>query len=178
MEKGLIHVYHGDGKGKTTASIGLAIRAAGSGKKVIFVQFMKDGSSSEVGIFKGIANIEYKCCEGKVGFFGSLKTEEKTAFVLMQQNLFQFVKDKIAEINDSDDYLFVLDEATYLINYQIIDKNDFIKLLDEKPQGTEIVITGRNPDPTIIEKADYVSEICCKKHPFSNGIPARKGIEY
>jgi len=178
MEKGLIHVYHGDGKGKTTASVGLAIRAAGNGEKVMFVQFMKDGSSGEIEVLKGIKGVTYKCAEGPVAFYSTLKGSEKEQFDNSQRALFRCVEEKIAEFGRGQGGLIVLDEATYVMNYGIISVNDFETLLKNKPQNVEIVITGRNPDATILAISDYVSEMKCEKHPFSNGIPARKGIEY
>ena len=135
MEQGLIHIYCGDGKGKTSAAIGLAVRAAGSGLKVLFTRFLKNESSGELAILDDISQIKVLHLEKSYGFFKNLSEEKKQ------------------EVRE-----------TYLRLWRAIE--------------LEIVLTGRNPDEKLVELADYVSEIKKVKHPFDQGIYARKGIEY
>ncbi|MBP3420906.1 MAG: cob(I)yrinic acid a,c-diamide adenosyltransferase [Lachnospiraceae bacterium] len=175
MEKGLIHLYHGDGKGKTTAAIGLAIRAAGSGKNVIFAQFMKDGKSSEIGILKSIQGIKALHGDIPAGFYDSLDEENKEKFALEQINLL----DKIIEEAEKqgEGSLLILDEITYPYSWNLIKREKVDKLLDKTTDGIEIVLTGRNPEKNLIKVADYVTEMRCEKHPFNFGTSARLGIE-
>lgn len=176
MEKGLIHLYHGDGKGKTTAAVGLAVRAAGSGRKVIFAQFMKDGKSSEIGVLEEIQGIKTLHGDIPEGFYGSLDDEKKEIFASEQKKLL----DKIIEETEKqgEGSLLVLDEITYPYSWNLINREKVNKLLDKTTDGIEIVLTGRNPENELIKIADYVTEMHCEKHPFDFGKPARLGIEY
>lgn len=176
MEKGLIHLYHGDGKGKTTAAVGLAIRAAGSGKNVIFAQFMKDGKSSEIDILSKVEGI--KTLHGNVEnvFYGSLDDENKEKFAAEQVTLL----DKIIEEAEKqgEGSLLILDEITYPYSWNLIKREKIDKLLNKTTDGIEIVLTGRNPEKNLIKAADYVTEMHCEKHPYQFGKCARLGIEY
>lgn len=178
MEKGLIQVYHGDGKGKTTAVVGLSVRAAGNHEAVLFVQFMKDGSSSEISVLKEIPGIEYASIDGPIKFYNRMNDQEKESFNGSQRELFQKIRKKIDHMAIEKGGLVVLDEITYLISYGILSESDVVELLKNKPQNIEIALTGRNPSPQILALADYISCIKCEKHPFFNGVEARKGIEY
>ncbi len=170
----MIHIYCGDGKGKTTCAIGLAIRMLGASKKVLFAQFFKDGSSSEIEILRSFDNLKYICANSPtIKRFVNMTDEEKTKANSYYRELLQDV------IQKSKDYdLIVLDEISSTLNYNMVDKDILLDFLNTNKSTKEIVLTGRNPNKKLIELADYISEIKKVKHPFDNGIMARKGIEY
>lgn len=175
MEKGYIHIYCGDGKGKTTASLGLAIRAAGSGMKVIIVQFLKGSDTSELKSLALLPNISVIRNTKKFGFFNTMNQEEIAEITKMHTDNFNKAIEKVKH-KECD--LLILDEicATYeksLIKKELV--KDFIK---NKPHSLEVVMTGRNPDTFLLKNADYISEIKKIKHPFDHKVSARKGIEY
>lgn len=179
MDKGLIHLYHGDGKGKTTAAIGLAMRVAGYGKRVLFAQFLKDDQSGEVAVLKEMPRVLYfSDCDMPKGFYHNMNEEQKQALCISQRKLFENMRQSLFSISPEEVGLLVLDELTYVYSWGILDKEDVLSFLKNKPETLEIVITGRNPGRELLDLADYVTEMKMKKHPFSKGIPARKGIEY
>jgi cob(I)alamin adenosyltransferase len=172
FKKGLIHVYTGNGKGKTTAAIGLGVRAAGDGLKVLMIQFMKGRRYSELDALQQIKNFT-------VVQFGrdEFVSKEKPAQVdidLAQKGL-AFAKDVIH--NQSYDVV-ILDEMNVALDYQLIAINDVLQLLREKPESLELVLTGRYASPEIIKLADVVSEILEIKHPYQKGVQSRKGIDW
>ena len=167
----MIHIYTGDGKGKTTAACGLALRAAGCGKTVLVVQFLKDGTSGEVCAFENFKNITVMSAETK-GFLWEMTNDEKQETKSVHEKLFE------TALEQSKDFdVIVFDEILGAISAEMIDEDAVLEFLETKPE-TEIVLTGRSPSEKLIELADYVSEIKCVKHPMNNGVPARKGIEY
>ncbi len=169
----LVHIYCGDGKGKTTASVGLAVRAAGSGKKVLFTQFFKNGTSSEISVLKSLPNVTVNVCEKKHKFFFRMNEEERECAKEDYEEVFrkavQAVKDGVG--------LLVLDEAVSACNHGMLEEAEVIRLLKDRGE-TEIVLTGRDPSQALQEEADYISEVRKIKHPFDKGIKARKGIEF
>ena len=173
MEQGLIHIYCGDGKGKTTASLGLALRAAGRGLRVLYVQFFKDGNSSEFALLERVENITFLRPERSFGFYWTLSEEERA-------EARRFYSDHLEKaITMAADYdLLVLDEAMSACSTGVIDEGRLLCFLKEKPAGLEVVLTGRNPSEAMCAAADYITEMCKKKHPYDKGIPARPGIEY
>ena len=173
--KGLIHIYCGDGKGKTTAAAGLSIRAAGSGINVIFCQFMKGRKSGEIDILKNIENITVLRCDEDFGFYWNMSDETKNKAKECYSRLFE---DAVILAKQKEKCLVVFDEITYALDYGFVDKNEFKSFVENRPLETEIVVTGRNPDNFIKEKADYITEMVKIKHPFDKGISAREGIEY
>lgn len=176
MEKGLIHLYHGDGKGKTTAAVGLAVRAAGSGRNVIFAQFMKDGKSSEIGVLEGIQGIKTLHGDIPEGFYSSLDEEKKGIFAAEQEKLLDKIIEEIEKQGEGS--LLVLDEITYPYSWNLINRKKINRLLDKTTSGIEIVLTGRNPEKELVEIADYITKMHCESHPFEFGKCARLGIEY
>lgn len=171
---GLIHIYCGDGKGKTTASIGLSVRAVGSGMKVIFTQFLKNNKSSELKVLKSLPNLEVVPCEKSFGFFKFMSDEEKKEAKEVYSNLLTTVIDKAIKENVD---LLVLDEIMATYNHGLIDKKYFLNFLKNKPEKLEVVMTGRDPKEELITLANYVSNVQKVKHPFDEGIMARVGIE-
>ena len=174
MQKGLIHIYTGDGKGKTTAAVGLSIRFVGSGGTVLFTQFLKNNRSSELYVLRKLEGIELFLCEETFGFYSSMSEETKNkAKEAYSQYFYQIVQ----MVNTRNIQMLVMDEVIGAYHHQFIDRELFLKFLKEKPEELEVVITGRNPAQNLIELADYVSEIVKRKHPYDFGILARDGIE-
>ena len=175
MARGMIHIYCGDGKGKTTAATGLAVRAAGCGMKVLFARFLKNENSGELSILDSVPEIEVLHLERSYGFFNTLTDEEKEEVRQMYGQLWDLIKEKIS---GGQFQMLVIDEFMAAYRYGLIGREEALDLLTGKPEALELVLTGRNPGPELTELADYVSEIRKVKHPFDQGIMARKGIEY
>ncbi len=175
MEKGLIHIYCGEGKGKTTSAIGLAIRCAGAEGKVLLFQFLKRDTSSERKCLEQIENIELINGYDKIKFSFKMTDEEKKNAKIFYLKTIKNIAEKVKKENFD---LLILDEAINAINTFMIDEEEILNFLQNKPIGLEVVLTGRNPSKKLIEYADYVSEIKKIKHPFDKGISARKKIEY
>lgn len=171
---GLIHIYHGDGKGKTTASVGLAVRALGAGKKVIFTQFLKNGTSSEIKILKALNNIYVYSLSTNRGFYKKQNDEEKKLTKKECKELF----DKALKHSENGIQLLVLDEILSAVGYGIIDEKKLTEFLKNKPLELEVVLTGRKPSQNLTDIADYITEMKKIKHPFDKGIKARYGIEF
>ena len=174
----MIHLYHGEGKGKTTAAAGLALRFAGHGKQVIFVQFLKDGNSGELHALQELPNV--KVLTGKMtGFCCYMEMEEKMAFAGEQKELLEQV---LKEMKDMEEGLVVLDEVTYVYNWDMISKKELEALLEEmtgeKGERIELVMTGRDLDEKLKQYADYITEMKSEKHPYEKGILAREGVEF
>lgn len=174
-EKGLIHCYTGDGKGKTTAAVGLAVRAAGSGKRVVFAQFLKDGSSSEISVLDSIPLIHCVKQEQHFGFYRTLSAREKQRLQEVTARYFQEVT-ALALREQTD--LLVLDELMAVWNLKLLSQEDVLRFLDEKPEGLELVVTGRDAPEDILSRCDYVTEMSKRRHPYDRGVAARRGIEY
>ncbi|MEK6655826.1 MAG: cob(I)yrinic acid a,c-diamide adenosyltransferase [Nitrospirota bacterium] len=175
-KSGLLHIYTGEGKGKTTAAIGLAVRAAGNGMKVLFVQFLKGGEESgELKIFKNLQkNIEVIRFDQRHPIFFE-KGDTKEGLIKAAKEALKLIAEKIK----SGKYnLVVLDEINNLVSQGWADVNELMEIIKKRPEGVEIVLTGRGASKELIDMADYVTEVKAIKHPFKKGIKARKGIEY
>lgn len=170
---GLIHIYCGDGKGKTTAAIGLAVRCAGSGRKVLILQFLKDGKSSEFASLSHVPGIEAVPQTRTFGFTWTLTPEEKQEAATYYASL---LEDAFFRAGGFD--LLILDEVLGACAAGLLDESRLLSLLDGKPEPLEIVLTGRGPSQALLERADYVTEMKMVKHPFQRGVSAREGIEY
>ena len=175
MRQGMIQIYCGDGKGKTTAATGLAVRAAGSGMKVLFARFLKNENSAELCVLDQIPGIEVIHLPKSYGFYNTQSEEEKAETKQMYGELWRYALDRAK--NGACDML-VMDEFMAADHYGLVPHEEAIQFLKEKPEGLEVVLTGRNPTEDLIEAADYVSEIRKVKHPFDCGICARRGIAY
>jgi cob(I)alamin adenosyltransferase len=170
--KGLIHVYTGGGKGKTTAALGLALRAAGHRKKVCMIMFLKGRYSyGERYSSKRIPGLEISAY-GRRHF---IKGKPAEADIKEAREAFEHAKRAVME-GDYD--IVILDELTHAINIGMIKLGEVMKLIDEKPRGVELVITGRDSPQELIEAADYVTEFVERKHPYGRGFGPREGIEY
>ena len=169
---GLVHVITGDGRGKTTSAMGLALRAIGRGLKVCLIQFMKGFEYGEIIAAEGIGNLETKQF-GRAEFVNKDSPEK----VDIEQAAHALDHAK-GVVNRGECDLAILDEVNVAIDFKLIRLEDVVKLVKEKPKNVELVLTGRNAPQELIELADYVSEIRDIKHPYKKGLEARKGIEY
>lgn len=172
---GLIHIYCGDGKGKTTAALGLALRAAGSGMRVQIVQLLKGSSTSELHSLARIPNITVSRPEKNYGFTFKMSEEDKRLLIECHNRLLRDAEKRIAggEID-----MLIIDEFNAAYEYDLIDREIADRIVFQKPENIELVLTGRNPQEKFVREADYVSEIMPVKHPYTMGIQARKGIEF
>lgn len=174
--KGLVHIYTGDGKGKTTAAVGLGIRACGSGMKVLLVQFLKSRDTGELEIIKRLAP-DFKHMRGYSSgkFSWNMTPEELEKTASETSKMFSGV----AEIVKSGEYgLVILDEIMGAMALNFLPVETVLDLVRSRPQEVELVLTGRNAPEVLVEAADYVSEIKAVKHPYEKGVASRKGIEY
>ncbi len=170
--KGYKHIYTGNGKGKTTAAIGLAIRASGAGKKVFIAQFTKGRSSSEVVAISGhLPNITIKLF-GRENFI--LREPEEEDFIITQNGFKEVVTQVFSRYYD----MVILDEIFIALHYNLITEQALTSFLQTLPDNIEIVMTGRNASQKFIDMADLVTEMKDIKHYFNKGINAREGIEY
>ena len=174
LTRGLIQIYTGEGKGKTTAALGLALRATGHGLRVFIVQFMKgQGGSGEL---KALKRLEPEC---QIEYFGAPAWAHKGQDLALHRQealrAFQLAK----EIIDSGNWdMVILDEIFNALWYELIPENEVLALLEQKPAQVELILTGRHAALPFLDKADLVTEMKLGKHPFSQGVPARPGIEY
>lgn len=171
MREGYVQLYIGDGKGKTTSAIGLAIRALGAGLRVAFLQFFKPDTSSEVKILRQFApRLLYKNFHTN-GFVRGKPSEDLQNLIT---EAYKFLKELI---KDAKFDIIILDEFVYALSWHLIDLEDFLQLLRTRPAGLEIVITGRTAPQELIDLADLVTEMKNVKHYYDRGVRARWGIE-
>lgn len=199
----MIQLYTGDGKGKTTAAVGQAVRAVGSGYRVMFCQFMKGGESGELEVLKGLPQVEIYRCEREFPFFNAMTDRDKEEITEIHNAIIRNIIRRFDGLNNTGNIsvngsgavglMAVLDEITYPLNWGLIDVSLFKDLVgkmkalyngrsgdsgEESLSRIELVLTGREPDRFILENADYITEMKKLRHPFDWGIQARKGIEY
>ncbi len=170
---GLIHIYCGDGKGKTTAAVGLTLRSAGAGNRVVFTQFFKDGSSSEISLLRQIPGISVLHTKTVGGFWKRMTAEQQAQASRDYTELFHIACERAKNMD-----LLVLDEVISACNHGAVPEEALLEFLQNKPENLEVVLTGQNPSEALLAQADYVTEMKKVKHPFDRGVLARKGIEY
>lgn len=169
----MLHIYCGDGKGKTTCAMGLAVRAAGHGRNVVVAQFLKGSNSGERVVLESLPNVNCLPVPETIKFVFAMDEQEKTqARAEMTASFLQ-----AAEASRESD-LLVLDELCGAISTGMVPLETVLAFLDSRPEGLEVVITGRDPAEELQERADYITEMCKRKHPFDKGISAREGIEW
>ena len=162
----MIHVYHGDGKGKTTAAMGLALRMLAAGRRVVVVQFLKDGESGEVRLLAEHFGVPVFAGKASDKFTWSMTSEELAATCeLHDGNL----ASALAELEGAQEGLLVLDEALDALSKGLVDEALVDRALDMSARGVEVALTGRAPSRKIVEKADYITEMRCEQHPYEQG---------
>lgn len=189
---GLVHLYYGDGKGKTTAAMGLAVRAFGAGFDVLVVQFLKDGSSSELDVLRDRLGISVLAEQITSHMSNKMTDEEKEKTLACHGRIWQKAMDWVGKSQSSIDIsepfadirepfsgrILILDEILGAIEAGLFPEEKALAFLDQRPSDLEIVLTGRSPSLALMERADYRSQIVCAGHPYNMGIAARKGIEF
>jgi cob(I)alamin adenosyltransferase len=176
MQRGLVHFYYGDGKGKTTAALGLALRAAGCEKNVIIVQFLKDWKCGELQSLPFLPNVRVLRGKSSGGAFVHEMTDEEKneTKIIHNKNL----KTALEFQKKGQCDLLVLDEVVDAYNLGVLDATLFEWLLNNKPVELELVLTGHESNELVRERADYVTKMQKIKHPFDTGVSARRGIEF
>jgi cob(I)alamin adenosyltransferase len=175
MHKGLIHLYFGYGKGKTTAALGLAVRAAGCGVKVVLVQFLKEANTGEICQLQLLPNITVLRGTAANVFVRKMTPEQLAETKKLQDSNLEKAR---ALVQSGQCGLLILDEALDAWQLGLLDETTFLDLVLNKPDGLELVITGHKRDDRIVAAADYVTEMVKIKHPYDSGVPGRRGIEF
>ena len=170
MELGLVHLYWGEGKGKTTAAMGLALRALGKGARVVIVQFLKGADTGEVPLLRQLGAEIYRGKAGQKFVFQMDEAEKAAARAVQNANL------AAALARPAD--LLILDEACAAWQLDMVDRALLERAVRERPAGQEVILTGRAPAPWMEELADYSTEMRCCRHPYEKGVTARKGVEF
>ncbi|MHA1206012.1 MAG: cob(I)yrinic acid a,c-diamide adenosyltransferase [Candidatus Hodarchaeales archaeon] len=170
---GCIHVISGDGKGKTTSSLGLALRAAGHGFRTLMIQFMKKGwDYGELKAVKLLPNIQ-------IVQYGTPDFVDKTQPLPIDYQEAKAALERFSEELRSKQWdIIILDEVNVAIDYKLISEDAILKELEKKPKNIEIVLTGRNASQALIDLADYYTKVQSIKHPYQQKIIARKGVEF
>lgn len=173
LEKGLVQVYTGNGKGKTSAAFGLALRAIGRGLKVCMIQFIKGGFDyGELYVVSKLPNFSLKAF-GRGKFITEIPPGEQD--IKLARNAFQLAKKTVK--NGKCDVV-ILDEINVALELKLIDLEEVLAMIKDRPKHVELILTGRYAPKEIVEAADLVTEMKQIKHPFEVGHPARKGIEF
>lgn len=169
----MMHIYYGDGKGKTTAAMGLVLRWVGRGGRAVVAQFLKGADSGERVALQAFPNVTLMPVPETMPFLWNMTPEEREQAEKKEQDLLQC---SCALTDEAT--LLVLDELCGAVETGLIPEALADQCLSQLPQGAEVVITGRNPPSKWLEQADYVTELCARKHPYERGVQARKGVEY
>lgn len=175
MQNGQIHIYCGDGKGKTTAAVGLGVRACGCGKRVLLVQFLKGDSSSERDILRNIPNFTVMDVPQTIKFTFQMDEAELAKTAALCENM---LKQAINAAQKDDCDLLILDEVFGTLSCSLLNVDTLLEFIRKKPEKLELVLTGRDPSREFLNLADYVTEMKKIKHPYDKGMSARKGIEF
>jgi cob(I)alamin adenosyltransferase len=179
LEKGLVQIYTGDGKGKTTAALGLALRAAGQGNKVLICQFLKPvdlDTGERLALQMEALKIQLETLDLPWDMSEAFRDEK--AVNQMQEVIRDFLG-KIAHMAEQRDYdVLILDEIVFCLSKGLVQLKDIKRIIDRRDPRVEVILTGRGATEELIELADLVTEMKNIKHPFDRGLPARRGIEY
>lgn len=188
---GLVHIYCGDGKGKTTAAVGAAVRAAGRGKRVIIARFLKTDDSGELISLEAIPRITVLPSDQNFGFSWQMSPESRKAAGLYYTENFKIAWRMVLG-EDEDTWeagaseiqagsgcdMLVLDEIIGAVDLGFVEEEDLLAALKKRPDTLEVILTGRNPSKALCSQADYITEMKMHKHPYTKGVSAREGIEY
>lgn len=174
--KGLILVHTGDGKGKTTAGLGLALRAWGSGLRVLILQFIKGGwKYGELEAIERLGQLDGRIEIRPLGLGLMRSDEDKEKHIRAAAKALQ-ESERMMVSGQYD--LIIFDEINYAVKFGLISLDDVLALLDKKPEKLHVLLTGRDARPELIERADLVTEMKLVKHPYQQGIKAQQGIEF
>ena len=173
MKKGLLAVFTGNGKGKTTAALGLAMRAAGQGLNICIIQFIKGNRNCGEHKAAELFGDRIKFHVTGKGF--TWKSKDIKEDMDAAAKAWQFAKDVIRSGNFE---MVILDELTYLARYEIVDEDEIVRFLSNKPEDLHVIVTGRYAGKALIDAADLVTEMREIKHPYQAGVEAQKGIEF
>ncbi|MEG2119506.1 MAG: cob(I)yrinic acid a,c-diamide adenosyltransferase [Pseudoflavonifractor sp.] len=168
-----MHIYCGDGKGKTTCAFGLALRACGRGKKVLVAQFLKSSDSGERDGLALLPGATLLPVPEQIKFTFAMDEAERRAAAADCVALL----DRVAALAGGYD-LILLDECCGAVNTGLLPVDRLTEFLDSRPAGAEVILTGRDPVPELVVRADYITEMKKIRHPYDKGVPARKGIEW
>lgn len=171
----MIQIYTGDGKGKTTGAVGSAIRCVGAGKKVLFCQFLKDGSSGECSLLKTLAEVECLLPEKSFGFTFLMDENTRKEAMAYYRAYWEQIEEKM---NGKAYDMVILDELCDACETDMVNVEKVAEFLEKYGKSAEIILTGRRPLECLAEKADYITEMKKIKHPFDEGTPAREGVEF
>lgn len=175
---GLVHVYTGDGKGKTTAAIGLATRFLGQGGCVVLVQFLKGSESGEISYFEKDKNVKIYRLKKDYGFTNTMSDEVKEEVKKEHRKMLNKALAALTSDFAGRESMLILDECAGAISTGLLEEEAIVKLVELARAHFEFVLTGRNFSEKVLEHADYISEIANRRHPMEQGIIGRKGIEY
>lgn len=175
----MIHLYTGEGKGKTTAAAGLCIRAAGQGFRVCFAQFMKGNDTGELHVLRNLPNVTILRSENNFGFYGSMSEADKVELTEIHNRILDRL---LADAESGTWHMIVMDEVTYPVKWGLMDEKKLRRLLEfgkeDRDHEVEIVLTGRDAGEFLEDSADYITRLECVRHPYDRGVKARKGIEF
>jgi cob(I)alamin adenosyltransferase len=171
---GLIHIYRGICKGKTTAADGLACRALGQGLSVLFVQFLKSSATGEVAALEQLGARVLRC-QGPFGFVFQMDEDQRAACARSHDQLLREASELIAAGQPD---LVILDEVLDALSLEMIREEELRGLIRNRPSGCEMVCTGHVVVEWLEQQASYISEICAHRHPYKNGVVGRRGVEY
>ena len=169
----MLHIYYGDGKGKTTCAVGAAVRAAGNNLKVLFIQLFKTEQSGERAILKAIDGVALTPCPEKLKFTFQMNKDELN----VEKDRCRHLLDEISEKSSGYD-MIVIDEFFTLIDCAFFDAEHLLSYIKSIYNETELILTGHQVDDRFIELADYATCFECRKHPYNSGAKPRKGIEF
>jgi cob(I)alamin adenosyltransferase len=173
MKKGLLLVFTGDGKGKTTAAAGMALRTLGHGLRVCVIQFIKGGRpSGEIAALSRFSDLADVHVMGR-GFTWTSDDPEKDRKAA--RKAWRLAREILGA---GTCHLLVLDELTYLMKYEMVDAGEIIQALEARQKGLHVVVTGRGAPEALVAAADLVTEMKVLKHPFADGVRAQKGVEF
>ncbi|RJX22078.1 MAG: cob(I)yrinic acid a,c-diamide adenosyltransferase [Desulforudis sp.] len=173
-DQGLVMVFTGNGKGKTTAALGLALRAWGQGMRVLMLQFVKrDGNPGEIKAAAQMDGLDIRPMGA-----GFVRLGDEAALVKHREAAAGALSEAWASVRSGDYEMVILDEVLYAVKLGLITDADVIGLMEAKPAGLHLVLTGRNTSPAIVAKADLVTEMLEVKHHYQYGVKAQKGIEF
>ncbi|MBO5372947.1 MAG: cob(I)yrinic acid a,c-diamide adenosyltransferase [Lachnospiraceae bacterium] len=171
----MIQIYTGDGKGKTTGAVGSAIRCAGIGKRVLFCQFLKDGSSGECNLLKTLSGVDCLLADKEFGFTFQMDENTTKEAMAYYRDYWEQIEEKM-RLKAYD--MVILDEICDAGATNMVDVEKVADFLDKYGKLAEIIMTGRKPAEAFVKKADYITEMKKIKHPFDHGLSAREGIEF